>query len=48
MALYGIDYFDLTEDVRKILGIYFSYNKTLEQEKNFLNHIVKVQNNLKL
>ena len=39
---------DLKEDVIKILGIYFSYNKKLEQEKNFLNHIVKIQNTLKL
>ena len=36
------------DDVIKILGIYFSYNKNLEQEKNFLNHIVKIQNILKL
>ena len=39
---------DLTEDVIKVLGIYFSYNKKLEQEKNLLNHIVKIQNILKL
>ena len=39
---------DLTSDVIKILGIYFSYNKKLEQEKNFFNHIVKIQNILKL
>ena len=38
---------DLTDVVIKILGIYFSYNKKLEQEKNFLNHIVKVQKILK-
>ena len=38
----------LTDDVIKFLGIYFSYNKKLEQEKNFLNHIVKIQNILKL
>ena len=48
MALCGMDCIDLTEDVIKILGIYFSYNKKLEQEKNFLNHIVKIQNTLKL
>ena len=30
------------------MRIYFSYNKKLEQEKNFLNHIVKIQNILKL
>ena len=45
MALCGMD---LTDDVIKILGIYFSYNKKIEQEKNFLNHIVKIQNILKL
>ena len=44
MALCGMDCIDLTEDVIKVLGIYFSYNKKLEQEQNFLNHIVKIQN----
>ena len=39
---------DLTDDVIKILGIYFSCNKKLEQEKNILNHTVKIQNILKL
>ena len=32
----------------EILGIYFSYNEKLEQEKNFLNHIAKIQNILNL
>ena len=31
-----------------MLGIYFSYNKKLEKEKNFLNHIAKTKNILKL
>ena len=35
---------DLTDDVTKILGIYFSYNQEIEQEKDCLNHIVKIQN----
>ena len=48
MALCGMDCIDLTEDVIKIFGIYFSYNKKLEQEKHFLNHFVKIQNILKL
>ena len=48
MTLCGMDCIDLTEDAIKILGIYFSYNKKLEQEKNFLNHIAKIQNILKL
>ena len=32
----------------KILHIYFFYNKKLEREKNFLTHIVKLKNILKL
>ena len=48
MALCGRDCIDLMEDVIKVLGIYFSYNKKLEQGKNFLNPIVKIQNILKL
>ena len=48
VALCGMDCIDLTENIIKILDIYFSYNKNLEQEKNFLNHIVKIQNILKL
>ena len=48
MALYGMDCIELTEGVIKNLGIYFSYNKKLEQEKNFLNLFVEIQNILKL
>ena len=48
MALCGMECIDLTSDIIKILGIYFSSNKKLEQEKNFFNHIVNMQNNLKL
>ena len=32
----------------KILGDHFSYNKNLEQDKNFCEHIVKIENILKL
>ena len=42
-----MDCTDLKDDVIKILGIDFSYNKKLEQEKKFLNHIVEIQNILK-
>ena len=42
MALCGMDCTDLTKDVIKILGVYFSFNKKLEQEKNLLNRIVKI------
>ena len=48
MALCGMECIDLTDDVIKILGIYISFNKKLKQEKNILNHTVKIQNIIKL
>ena len=48
MAHCGKECIDLKVDIIKILGIYFSYKKKLEQEKNFLNYIVKIKNILKL
>ena len=42
MALRGMKCIDLMNGVMKVLGIYFSCNKTLEQEKNFLNHIINI------
>ena len=48
MALCGIECTYLRDGVIKIFGIYFSYDKRLEQDKNFLNHNVKIQNILKL
>ena len=41
MTLCGMKYIDLMDDIIKILGIFFSYNKKLEQENYFLNLIVK-------
>ena len=34
---------NLLTNAIQILGIYFSYNKKLENEKNFLDHITKLQ-----
>ena len=48
VALCGMECIDLMDDIVKILGIYFSYNKKIEPKKNFLTHIVKIQNILKL
>ena len=48
LALCRIKCIDLASNVIIISGIYFYYNKKLEQEKNFFNHIVKIQNILKL
>ena len=47
MALCGIETIHLIYAIRNILGIYFSCNGKLTQEKNFLNNIVKIQNILK-
>ena len=38
---------NLKKESLKILEIHFSYNKKLEQEKNFGCHIVKIENVLK-
>ena len=35
MALCGMECIDLMDEVIKVLGIYFYYNKKLEQEKKF-------------
>ena len=32
----------------KIVGVHFSYNKNLEQNKNFCKHFIKIENILKL
>ena len=39
---------DLTEHTIKIVGIFFSYNKKLEQKDKFLSHFVEFKNILKL
>ena len=38
----------LNNESVKIPGVHFAYNKNLEQDKNFSDHIVKIENNLKL
>ena len=48
MVLCRMKCIHLTGDVIKILDIYFSYNKRLEQERKFLKHIVTIQKILKL
>ena len=39
---------DLCKDTIRITGVHFSYNKTKEDEENFLEIISKVQNVLKI
>ena len=39
---------NLNSETVKILGVHFSYNKNLEQDKNFSEHILKIESILKL
>ena len=48
VALCGMKCVNLNHKTVKILGVHFSYNKNLEQDKNFCEHIVKMENILKL
>ena len=46
VAAYGLKSADLTPDSLKILGVHFSYNKKLQNEKNFSQVILDTQNTL--
>ena len=48
VALSGINCVNLNNETVKILVIHFSYNKYLDKDKNFCEHIVKKENILKL
>ena len=48
LALCGMKRVNLNNDVIKILGICYSYDKKLENEKKFINHIIKLQNVLNM
>ena len=43
VAICVVECVNLLTNAIKILGIYFSYNKELENEKNFLDHTTKLQ-----
>ena len=48
VALCGMKCVNLNNETVKILGVHFSYNKNLEQDKNFCENIIKIENILKL
>ena len=48
VALCGMKCVNLNNETVKILGAHFSYNKNLEQYKNFSEHILKIESILKL
>ena len=47
VALGGMKFVNLNNKTMKILGVLFLYNKNLEQDKNFCEHIVKIESILK-
>ena len=48
VALCGMKCVNLNNETVKILGVHFSYNKNLEQDKKFSEHILKIESILKL
>ena len=47
VALCGMKCVNLNNETVKTLGVHFPYNKNLEQDKNFCEHIVKIESILK-
>ena len=48
VALCGMKYINLNKEIVKILGVHFSCNKNIDQDKNFSENIVKIESILKL
>ena len=48
VALCGMECINLNENTIKILGIHYSYDKILENEKNFKKHILNIEGILKI
>ena len=48
VTLCGMRYIVLVSKIVKILGIYYSYNETLEIQENFKRHIVKIKKILRI
>ena len=48
VAICGMKYVNFNNKTVKVLGVHLSYNKNLEQDKNFCGHIVKIENILNL
>ena len=48
MALCGMECVNLKNNTIKILGIHFSYNKSLENDENYRRYIIKIEKLMKL
>ena len=47
-ALCGVGCIDLMFNGIKILGVYYSYDKNLENQENFINLVLKIEKHLRL
>ena len=47
VTLCGMNCVNLHNEIVKILGVHFSYNNSLEQDKNSWEHIVKIEDILR-
>lgn len=48
LELCGMECLDLTKSSIKVLGVHFSYNKIIQCEKNFIMHVKKIENILRI
>ena len=48
LALCGMECIDLIFNAIKILGVYYSYDKNLENQKSFINFLLKIEKLLRL
>ena len=48
VAICEVNSIDLAQETIKILGLHFSYNKKLIDEKNFVSHIKSIENLLQI
>ena len=48
VAFCGMECVNLEKDTIKILGIHYSYNQALENDQNFTDQIIKIENVLKI
>ena len=47
-GVYGMKYVDLCKDTERINGVHFSHSKSKQDEKHFLETLIRIQNVLKI
>ena len=48
LAFCGMEYIDLMFNAIKVLGVYYSCDKNLENQENFINLVLKIKKLLRL